>query len=83
MTDGRVYSTMYHITPACIYFYTVSVLTWGHRGRDCMIFGFITSDSLVEETEAPGENHRHVVSHEQTLMSHRVHLIVNGIRTLV
>ena len=41
------------------------------------------SDSLVEETEAPGENHRPVVSHGQTLMSHRVHLTVNGIRTLV
>jgi hypothetical protein len=41
------------------------------------------SDSLVEETEAPRENHRPVASHGQTLMSHRVHPAVNGIRTLV
>jgi hypothetical protein len=64
MTDRRVYSTMYHITPACVYFYTVSdlniesgrqctkllnytksVLTWGHRGRDSMVVGFITTDA--------------------------------------
>jgi hypothetical protein len=41
------------------------------------------SDSFVEETEAPGENHSPAVSHGQTLMSHRVHLAVSGIRTLV
>jgi hypothetical protein len=39
------------------------------------------SISLVEETEVPGENHRPVASHWQTLSHNVVHLVMSGIRT--
>jgi hypothetical protein len=96
MTDGRVYSTMYHITPACVYFYTVSdlniesgrqctkllnytksVLTWGVMVNNITVISW-WSDSLVEETEAPGENHRPVVSHSQAL-SYNLVLSTHGL----
>ena len=60
----------YYTVKTAVMVNNISVISWW-------------SDSLVEETEAPGENHRPVVSHGQTLMSHRVHLTVSGIRTLV
>ena len=39
------------------------------------------SDVLVEETGGPGENHRPVVSHRQTLSHNVVHLALIEIRT--
>jgi hypothetical protein len=36
---------------------------------------------LVEETGGPGENHRPVASHGQTLSHNVVHLALIGIRT--
>jgi hypothetical protein len=36
---------------------------------------------LVEETGGPGENHRPVASHRQTLSHHVVHLALIEIRT--
>ena len=41
---------------------------------------------LVEETGVPGENHRPIASHRQTLphnyhFMYRVHLVMNGIQT--
>jgi len=36
---------------------------------------------LVEETVEPGENHRPVASHSQTLSHNVVHLVLSGSRT--
>jgi len=52
-------------------FNNISVISW-------------RSVFLVGETGVPGENHRHVASHWQTLSHnvYRVHLSMNGVRTL-
>ena len=49
-------------------FNNISVITW-------------QSVLLVEETGGPGENHRHVASHLQTLSHNVVHLAMIEIRT--
>ena len=49
-------------------FNNISVMSWG-------------SVLLVEETEGPGENHRPVASHGQTLSHNVVHLALIEIRT--
>jgi len=41
----------------------------------------ISSVLLVEETRAPGENHRPAASHWQTIILYRAHLAMNGVRT--
>jgi len=41
----------------------------------------ISSVLLVEETRAPGENHRPAASHGQTIILYRAHLAMNGVRT--
>jgi hypothetical protein len=49
-------------------FNTISVISW-------------RSVLLVEETRVPGENHRPIVSHRQTLLHNVVHLALIEIRT--
>ena len=49
-------------------FNNISVISW-------------RSVLLVEETRVPGENHRPVASHRQTLSHNVVHLALIGIET--
>jgi hypothetical protein len=53
----------------------------GRRGRDRMIVGFTITFLCEEDTGRPGENHRPVTSHWQTLLHNVAHLALIEIRT--